>query len=122
MHTLKQILPALEARGVSKVEITYEGSGDSGDMQDVTFFNADDEVAGGPADELKEFVPPLIQLGELLLYDLHPGYENNDGGFGTITIYVLYQKIEIDHNDRYMEVSTSSNQLKATDVQHDLDE
>jgi len=40
-------------------------------------------------------------------YHQHPGFENNEGGYGTLTWDVGKDSITLDHADRYVECSHS---------------
>lgn len=123
MLSLKQLLPTLSDRGVDRVEITYDGSGDSGNVQDVLYYDLDEEFSGEGAKLLEEFTPIFIRLGEQLLEQWHPGYGNEEGGYGTITVRIPTAEVLIEHNDRYVEVSTTENAFDVDDVKFDtLDE
>ena len=44
-----------------------------------------------------------------ILAEYHCGFENNDGGFGTITVNAAEATVTLDHNDRVVEsVNTTS--------------
>jgi len=42
-----------------------------------------------------------------LAYHHHPGFENNEGGYGTLTWDLRNDSITLDHADRYVECSHS---------------
>uniref|UniRef100_UPI003F5CF31B DUF6878 family protein n=3 Tax=Roseobacteraceae TaxID=2854170 RepID=UPI003F5CF31B len=42
-----------------------------------------------------------------LAYHHHPGLENNEGGYGTLTWEITSDSITLDHADRYVECSHS---------------
>jgi hypothetical protein len=71
----------LKVAGVVRVEIYYDGCGDSGQIEDVRYFDAQRKWIRSP--------PPLTITEDALrepFYDLletrHAGWENNDGAFG----------------------------------------
>ena len=42
-----------------------------------------------------------------LAYHHHPGFENNEGGYGTLTWDLRNDSITLNHADRYVECSHS---------------
>jgi hypothetical protein len=42
-----------------------------------------------------------------LAYHHHPGFENNEGGYGTLTWDLRNDSITLDHADRYVDCSHS---------------
>jgi hypothetical protein len=84
---------ALEEHGINQVIIRYEGSGDSGAVQDI------------------DYTPENVLLPDWvdgMLRDLAEGYcpdsyANNEGGYGTLTIDVLDRVAEREHYGRYEE-------------------
>jgi hypothetical protein len=82
---------ALQEHGVTLVVVCYEGSGDSGAVGEVAY------------------TPPNVSLPKWLevnLRDVAEGYcpdsyENNEGGYGTLTIYPCLGLAELEHHDRY---------------------
>ncbi len=54
--------------------------------------------------------PLVTAVGDfawLLAYHHHPGFENNEGGYGTLTWDITGDSITLDHADRYVECSQS---------------
>lgn len=95
-----ELLPQLRALGITEVIAEYEGYGDSGNIEDVTV-----QPSGiALPDEL------CTKLGDFawsVAYHQHPGFENNEGGYGTLTWDVTADSISLDHADRYVETSHS---------------
>jgi hypothetical protein len=86
---------SLTAAGISRLSISYSGSGDEGTAEAPQL----EDVAGNPVEE--STLPPKIELQKIadLLEGFVPeGYENGEGGHGTITFNVPAQKIFIEHN------------------------
>jgi hypothetical protein len=114
--TKRVLLKALAARRIATVEITYDGEGDSGQIQDTAAFDAGN--ARVPLDRpvtmalLKGKEPTRYQtLSEAIddfvwtvLQEYHGGFENNDGGFGIIVIDVAEGTVTLDHNDRCIDL------------------
>jgi hypothetical protein len=107
---LVAIAAVLAAHGIHQVTSTYQGSGDSGDEGYRTAFDAEgDEVdlpdvevvverrdyrkVGDTYDYVVEKVPMALDsaisdaTGQVISLAGHEGYENNEGGEGTLTIY-----------------------------------
>ena len=87
------LLEALRAKGVEKIEAGYDGYADSGNVQDITVA-PDGVVLGDLEGRVSDFVWDMA-------FNLHPGFENNDGGEGTLTWDVTTDRIDIEHADFY---------------------
>lgn len=120
------ILKAMSGAGVARVVVEYAGAGDSGEGIDVGI-----EPAGASATvhlqvvnssfdqdgkrwvygaDIKEL--PLDEAAEQLCEDLiseagHSGYENGDGGGGTMTLTLETGELQLEHYDCYIERDTS---------------
>ena len=98
--TRNELLPQLRGLGITEVTAEYEGYGDSGNIEDVTV----QPVGIALPDDLS------TKLGDFawsVAYHQHPGFENNEGGYGTLTWDVTADSIALDHADRYVECSHS---------------
>ena len=92
----------LRERDIEKITIMYDGSGDSGGVERIEF-----EPAGAN-------IPDLLddQLRDLAEGYCPDGYENNDGGYGTLLLHISPGLAELEHFDRFgdsesMHVETS---------------
>ncbi len=119
--TKAAILDALQAAGVARVTIEFEGSGDSGQMEQATAYDADEETVAFPEacieiarvdfDEGKDTRAEvnLRDAMETIAYELlertHGGWENDDGGFGTFTFDVAERSVTLDYDERYTETN-----------------
>ena len=93
----------LQASGVAKVSVCYNGSSDEGRTEAPQL----EDASGKPIDSANLSVEPdLEQLAELLEYFVPEGYEDDLGGHGTITFDVGAQKI-IVQNNHYVEDSVA---------------
>lgn len=98
---LKEHCKELYRCGWKKLVLNYSGSGDSCDDFSMTISNAEDEfnfleIANPPPETRKEI--------ENDLWDLLPaGFENNEGGSGTVTINTKTGKITVEHDQYYTE-------------------
>ena len=115
-HLKRAIIPPLRAAGIDSVEVRFDGYGDSGAIEDYTFFGASGEAVPCPeaavdaflqgAEGLVESKPVPLQaalesLGYLALERHHPGWENNDGGCGELVIDVAQASFVLDCSLRY---------------------
>lgn len=89
---IKVFFIALEQKGVKEIQIGYDGSGDSGSVNSVTFYDHnDDEI------ELKDFESKAEDIGYHILsryYDVD--WYNNEGGYGTVNINLADKTWDID--------------------------
>ena len=88
-----ELLAALRALGVEEIEACYDGYADSGNVQGIAV-TPDSVTLGDLEPRLSDFVWGMA-------YDLHPGFEVNDGGEGTLTWTVVEDRIDLDHADFY---------------------
>lgn len=110
------LLNALALAGVTRVVVSFDGYGDSGQIENVEAQAGDDPVAmPAEAIEIAEAVwdqsePTRSYLGiaeavESLAYDVlektHCGWENNDGAYGDVIFDVAEEAITLDYNERY---------------------
>lgn len=121
------LISALSRAGVSKVLVDFDGSGDSGSIGDISYKPArgkknfgKSEVADTPhevpqwTDEgCKRVVKDYTydELVEELCYGIlgseHPGWEINEGAFGTFEIDVAKDSVSLTFNQRVETYETS---------------
>jgi len=110
------LFDALAAAGVTLVIVSFDGYGDSGQIENVEV-KAGDTVVATPEGtiEIAEAVwdqsepnrttISITNVIERLAYDLltdtHCGWENNDGAYGDFTFDVAERTITLDYNERY---------------------
>ncbi|HQR19549.1 MAG TPA: hypothetical protein PKV98_01695 [Burkholderiaceae bacterium] len=118
------VLAALRALNVSTIRVTYSGSGDSGQLDQVDVepplpenpapvemkereYVKFDEVARCWETAEKLVERPLEDAVESLCWDAIEahcsGFENNDGGDGTWVLDVATGKYTLDHTNYYTE-------------------
>jgi hypothetical protein len=110
------LLNALTLAGVTQVVVTFDGYGDSGQIENVEVRAGDNDIAMPAASiEITEAVwgqseperstVSLATAIESLAYDVlertHCGWENNDGAYGDIIFDVAEHRITLDYNERY---------------------
>lgn len=86
------------------VSITYDGYGDSGDIQDRSL---DDE-------ELVDFLFDIVE-------DHHSGWENNEGGGGTVTWDLSTDKITLEHYDNIISQSYTTTEILSDGTAAEVD-
>ncbi len=111
------VLAALAAAAITHVIVTFDGGGDSGQIEGVEA-KAGDHLVEMPEGEIEMATPvwdkpepehARMAIGEAVehlawdcLGQTHPGWENNDGAFGDITFDVANASIVLDFNGRYV--------------------
>ncbi len=112
-----KIVAALKKTRAAIVTIEYDGEGDSGQIETIIaigYTGKPVKLRGkvtldlhGKAREYNTLEEALDDFAWLVLRVYHGGFENNEGGFGTISIDVAKASITLDHNDRVIELSNS---------------
>jgi hypothetical protein len=118
------VFAALAEAGICRVTVEYDGSGDSGQIENVEAWNTANERMTFPAEariQLASENPDHLLPGhnleaavETLAWDyleIHYGWENNDGAFGTFVFDVPNRTVTLEHNERYTEVNTTSHEF-----------
>jgi hypothetical protein len=126
------LMQALRRLSITAVEITYDGGGDSGSVSAIEI-----TPAGTTPPPLKESVTikrvmttyqdgeykhevrdESVTLEEALddfvmssVSQHHPGWENNDGGEGTVTFDVVKDTVNLEHHEFYTETSRHAYRL-----------
>jgi hypothetical protein len=118
------VFAALTEAGIHRVTVDYDGSGDSGQIENVEAWDADNDripfpsgvkiqlASENPAYPLSE--QNLEAAVETLAWDyleIYFGWENNDGAFGTFVFDVPARTVTLEHNERYTEVNTTSHEF-----------
>lgn len=128
-----RIYSALKELGVTRVEIAYSGSGDSGQVDMITLYRGKDVVepigqvsvvstasrfdleTSTWIERTQEETTSLEEALEDFVYDWsefeHPGWENNDGASGDCTIDVAANEFNLDHVTYYTESESESHTL-----------
>jgi hypothetical protein len=127
------ILNAMREAGIDSAEVNYEGSGDSGGVTEIEHFASGqpydmespimvrvkrtytnwDSAAESPVIQQVEEQQEIDQALENFLWDClsihgHGGWENNDGGRGTLELDVCKMTCRLDHSDYITESVDSS--------------
>jgi hypothetical protein len=124
LGTRTQLFDALASHGIARVNVTFDGEGDSGQIEETTALRTDDQPADLPDQQLTVQVPnpdatgpqdhtlSLADLIEELCYDLlgehHGGWQDNDGSYGEFVLDVADRSITLDMNERFTDSHNSS--------------
>jgi hypothetical protein len=103
--TLKRtIIPRLKKHGVATVESRYSGYGDSGCIETIEYFDAQNKFMTVPESRSKKTRP----IDDVLNDFLPDGFEINDGGQGEIKIDVEAGTVTIEHQENYVQHTDST--------------
>jgi hypothetical protein len=118
-----RLLAFLSAAGITRVTIGFDGSGDSGQIEDIVIFRGEETVEF-PAGQVEVLElpygmsePVARSLGaqeaiETLCFSLlarkHSGWEDSDGAYGEFEIDVTGGTIALDFNERYTDPTNYS--------------
>lgn len=108
LNTWQKAVVFLKDRGVKKIRVTYEGSGDSGAIDNVLYYDKEDDEYYSSQLNINESQHDDIQN---LAYPMLDGLEdwyNNEGGYGNIIIDLDEFTYNIENNIRITEVETYS--------------
>jgi hypothetical protein len=103
----EEVLPALRNHRVANIEAAYSGYGDSGAIDGVQYR----DVAGQRVDRASLPKDVIEQLENCVYEFLPSGFENNDGGQGTLTIDTQTAKVTIQHQENYTETRDSTREF-----------
>jgi hypothetical protein len=110
------LFDALAAAGVTHVVVSFDGYGDSGQIENIEVKAGDATVAMPQAEieiasavwdqaEPERSLVSVADAIERLAYDFleqtHSGWEDNDGAYGDFTFDVAERTIKLDYNERY---------------------
>jgi hypothetical protein len=120
--TLKSVCKALQEQGITSVETVYSGGGDSGDYEHPVFMREGEDVSPDGSVErfrahrewsrkkalwintgIKKSTATLedaaFDLMEKAVSIRHGGWENNEGGEGTVTLDVPLGVLTVNHGN-----------------------
>ena len=96
VQTRANLLVELRALGITQIEIRYEGYGDEGNVEDVAPTPTTLKLAYDLNLRVESF-------GWDFAYALNPGFENNEGGYGSIEWNIESDKITVSHSNRFID-------------------
>jgi hypothetical protein len=112
------VFDALAAAGLSSVNVTFDGEGDSGQIESIDAYKEESsdphplpetaievQQASWNSEKLDSRTSSLREAIERLCYDYleisQGGWENNDGAFGEFQFDVKARTIELEFNARF---------------------
>ena len=111
------LFEALAAGSIASVVVTFDGSGDDGQIEDVTATTSDGQQAELPTGTMAcreigfdaaEPTVTMVPVGDVLehlayglLEQTHGGWEINDGAYGEFTFDVASCAVTLEYNERY---------------------
>lgn len=107
------LIAHLKTLGITSVSIGYDGEGDQGQISDIEALEPTEVkiklmTNGTPLGAHRELTDALENFAWKVLDDHHAGFENNDGGFGTITIDVAANNVSLEKNDKFVDFHTET--------------
>jgi hypothetical protein len=122
-HNKGAVFDALAAAHITRIDVEFDGEGDSGQIESITAFRGDEQTelpaipiairqaAWGDA-ELAATEQTLHNAVETLCYDCleqeHGGWENNEGAYGTFVLDTEQRTIDLEFTARFVETFTSN--------------
>jgi hypothetical protein len=131
-HNAKLLFDTLQESRVASIVVTFDGCGDSGQIDEVTYEDHRGKELSEPKlvvkgsftgkshewdDEKKTFVEvgggegKVRDIVEQVCYDKleasHGGWEINGGSYGTFHFDILNRKVNLEFNERIEEVNSS---------------
>ena len=116
-HLKRVVIPPLQTTGIARVEIRFDGYGDSGAVEECVCYDAAGAAVPCPdmpvqplraqSSEAPDAADPatlaaaLESLAYLALERHHPGWENNDGAYGELVIEVAEASFVLDCSLRF---------------------
>lgn len=112
------LFDALAAAGIEIVTVTFDGYGDSGQIENIEAKIGDDTVELPPtqievarpvwgSSEIERETQPVREAIETMAYaflgQTHGGWENSDGAYGDFIFDVAGRSVTLDYNERHME-------------------
>lgn len=114
---LKDAIPFLTRLGVTMITMTYNGEGDSGDIDDFSISGMETAPKTREAlDEALKSFPAETHAAERFATEelinrafeiLPAGFEINEGGYGQVIIDCENNKVRVEHNQRIVETDYS---------------
>jgi len=99
------LVKKLRALDVAIITAEYDGYGDEGNVHDYQIEPRKPEATANAEFGITEQL--LIDFIWAFCYRLHPGFDHNEGGYGSFEWNVVTNKIDVTHHDRYVESATT---------------
>jgi hypothetical protein len=93
----------------ARVEVYYEGSGDSGQIESIHYFDSEHKQID-VTDRVSLTKDALMDLFYDLIEVRHDGWENDEGAFGEFGWDVTTDTLLHTHSERYVECDTTEHE------------
>jgi hypothetical protein len=91
-----EVILKLKDLSVDKVEIQYSGSGDSGEIDDITYYNKAGEVVEIEG-EYEDVHEKVRDYADNILSNIEDWW-NNDGGYGILNLFITENTYSIENH------------------------
>jgi hypothetical protein len=124
LSTKTQLFNRLQSAGIASITVTFDGEGDSGQIEEISAFTRDNKPTAVPADSMTlrtakfdgsgadqrtaRFQDVLEHLCYAMLEDYQDGWEINEGAYGEFVFDVATGQITLTFNARFTGVETST--------------
>lgn len=121
------LFDCLSASGIAQVLVSFDGCGDSGQIESLETRDAAGRVVELPSAQISITLAiwghaeserrnmPIVEAIEHLAYDAlsetHGGWENDDGAYGEFVFDVAERMITLDYNERYTATESFSHEF-----------
>ncbi len=120
------LFDALAGAGITRVLVSFDGQGDSGQIESVLAYRGDERaelpsarvtlqhLSWGetqPSAQEQSFPDAIEALCYDCLEEQHDGWEIDDGAFGQFQFHVSRRVIELEFNGRVIDYATSKHEL-----------
>jgi hypothetical protein len=112
------VFAALASAGIDHVTVEYDGSGDSGQIDCITAWDASGQkiplllepklllATDDPNQAVERNLESAVETLAWDYLEIYYGWENNDGACGTFVFDVKARTITLEHNERFTDVNT----------------
>lgn len=109
---LKSVLKYLASIGVERVDVEYDGEGDSGSIQSVEFISKSDYIFSGEILNRDKITTTIENATYAILAEQSLDWVNNDGGYGTVHINTKDLSVTINHEQRITDTESSTYEVQ----------
>lgn len=100
----------LKDEGIHKIEFEFQGSGDDGAIDDITYYNKNGEDAylENIDQDTLDKIQELLEEKVYTILDHVSDWYNNEGGYGKVSIYTDTGRYDLDNNIRIIDYQHES--------------
>ncbi|MYZ47890.1 DUF6878 family protein [Propylenella binzhouense] len=118
---------ALEAAGIVIVVVTFDGCGDSGQIESIEARDTHNNVVALPEDRIEVIKAPwegteperqtlpareaIEEMAYRFLEQTHGGWEDNEGAYGEFSFDVATRTITLEYNERFIDTKYSEHEF-----------